>query len=344
MTLRKTALCAIVLFIAFVWLCYTSEPTPSASKQVPRIISLPPAPLHAPMDPVAPMTSWRSVSTAYFNEHQRHSDQPWLLGTERLQPQEMRVIIERNAPDILDLMRPYRNCDPLAQRIMSQFTQSRWSIAAIGENGMPANLDPMVFRQPEGPHVIKFCWIAQRFWRHPGFYGTNFGYDAGTRAVRINAMRWPQATLIARAYHELGHALLHQVDALPSATAEMMSDSWLEEEIICHTLETKVLNAIADGRLFPLLDGVLNRQQDVSDNDEERWTSIFESLTLEDLQAFDRLYDQTSTGYQPSKTQISHYVFALADRDATRHPSAQGKTRQMMAFYRWQRRVQESMR
>jgi hypothetical protein len=111
------------------------------------------------------------------------------------------------------------------------------------------------------------------------FYDSNWG-SLIIAALNFSDDKWYDALLA----HELWHAKRHREGAA-SATAPMLSDIWIDEELQAHDVETKVLDARTNGAYRQRLHGIASR---ISARSEKHFLA---KITPEDLRQLDQLFN-----------------------------------------------------
>lgn len=109
------------------------------------------------------------------------------------------------------------------------------------------------------PRTLEVVFYPHNAYRHSRIMSRLMFYDGEWRALFIAAFqfadeRWMDATFI----HELWHAKLHR-DGAASATAPMMSDLWIREELAAHKLEQGVLDLSTKGQYGQKLQSLATR-------------------------------------------------------------------------------------
>ncbi len=113
-------------------------------------------------------------------------------------------------------------------------------------------------RQPQASR-LEVVFFGHSSFRHPMVQGRLLFYKPEWSALFIPALRftddkWYDAIVV----HEMTHAWAHR-KGLPTATAPMLSDEWITEELWAHETEEEVLNARTNGVYKQRLRAIVTR-------------------------------------------------------------------------------------
>ena len=209
---------------------------------------------------------------------------------------------------------------PLIDLIAKEFPQFYVSVFT---NGMSQTIIPAYTQSDVRPFEV--CFVPRLQMR--GLPALLY-YKAEWRALMIAAVDWPEQVFPALTIHELGHALYHR-QGRPSATAPPTSDSYIEEEITMHELESLVLNSYSDGGYFQTIDELLRKYRISDTRDLDRLSTSENFLSLDKaLRA-----DQTSVAVASILAAQHELAVGMRFIDATEEDHAR-RLQKKIALYR----------
>lgn len=276
---------------------------------------------------------YQAVLRSYIARHQQ-PDKAWLTGREDMF-QEM-TLIHSWANRLREQMDRYKDVSPLARRVhhfrgfrVSKFTNG------VSHSLIPplpdADIEAMLIREAG---QLEVCMMTPVQRNHPSLLPNSLYYRSEWGAVMVDSVQWTDTFLAALAYHEMGHALRHQVDRAPSATAPGDSDLWIGEEVEMHELEHQVLDAAVQGRFNQLLDGIIDRTPAAATPVLE-YRALADTISREDWQAFDNLFGLQGAGKRTTSIHCAQFLISLGFRYIERNTPEADRRRRQIEFYRF---------
>lgn len=177
-----------------------------------------------------------------------------------------------------------------------------------------------------GPDSLEICFYGRFAWTHPKINRRSAFYDISWQALFVGAYefgdsRWFDAIII----HEFLHAKAHR-DGAPSATALMLSDLWIREELEAHDIEEKVLDKTTGGSYLKILKGTVEKRQ--ANSLEDFWMGISPG----DLEKVDQLFEK-ARGNEAS-LRMTQYLHSLTGLWLLGHYSGEELLKQRTGAYR----------
>lgn len=123
--------------------------------------------------------------------------------------------------------------------------------------------------------------------------------------ISLGAIKWPDKFLVAALYHEFLHGKRH-----PKSNPKRNSKGGLAhaiEEMEAHRLESAVMSQATGGRYLQKYDDIIKRAGGINTDPKK----VIASITLEDLQEFDRLLEMKDAGLFTASFAIAHHVLGL---------------------------------
>ena len=139
------------------------------------------------------------------------------------------------------------------------------------------------------PKMLEIVFYSHDAYTHPKIWRRLFFYDPEWKslfsaALKFNDQAWHGAIVA----HELWHAKRHREGAA-SATAVMLSDPWVEEELEAHGVESKVLDARTQGAYRNQLRSIVARRS------ARNIKSFLAKVEPDDIVKLDRLFGKALT-------------------------------------------------
>lgn len=158
-----------------------------------------------------------------------------------------------------------------------------------------------VTHQPNDQEIVVYGQFALQ---HPKIQGRPLFFDGEWRSVIIAAIDWDPIWLQSIALHELFHAKQHRA-GVASAKAPVLSDVWVSEEILAHSLEHEVLEKGTKGKYGEVIRSIVASQTTGNKKD------LISRVTLADLNRLDALF--RPAGERETGIRCAQYWVSILD-------------------------------
>ena len=145
--------------------------------------------------------------------------------------------------------------------------------------------------------------------------------------VFVAAVDWPPAVFTSLLGHELSHALQHQRNALGSVASKEL-DEWVYEEVRAHTVESQILNRLADGAYYKTLDRLLAESKIVD------WSEAYRVLTKGHLDELDLILGTKQAGHKVLNPVVAQHLLVVGMRCIELNVPAEDRKRELIDCYR----------
>ena len=272
----------------------------------------------------------KAVQIAYINLHNHDEDSWWIrsLPGEHFYTQVADVAWKRGE-EIRTLLAESATACPETQGLWNTFNGFATSFQ------INAGLELMTVSNPtdkdkvglmKGHEVSFLPKSLASVYASSGGTGHLLGWRSDM-GISIAAIEWPKKILSAIMFHELYHGSIHPVDVENRHLTQISAGSswYTAEEIDAERIESKVLNYVSQGAYFKKIDEIIKRRYPWSNAKD-----IAASITIDDLQEFDRMFELEDRGLLIAQFTYSQFLSAVVIRYLDQHKEESG-----MKLFSW---------
>lgn len=253
---------------------------------------------------------WNTVADLATIDAQRSRtvDNWWMRTTNPPATMEVKQLLENKKDEVLSTIRNRRGISMETERIAARFQEFRLNIF-VNDKAMHLNEDGIT--PSLGTNGIEISFVPEESARTILRY--SLSWWPSWNMIIMPAINYPEKIRTALLFHELGHALRHNKNDHGMLAATHTKEGVLIEEIEIYQLNADILNAISQGKYYRLIDEILSRHVH-----ERRFERIITSLTPQDKDAFDAMFDCRGTEVA-SKMIATQYITLIGFRHAEKN-------------------------
>lgn len=228
--------------------------------------------------------------------------------------------LEKNAgiPEVANMRRLFGN------HLFPTVFSTVGSGISMSWHGGAGDLD--IERMRQNPNALEVVFYGHGAFTHPKVMRRLLFYDIEWRALFIAALQYADdAWFDAMIIHELHHAKMHR-GGQESATAPMLSDPWVQEEVDAHELERGVLDLRTNGAYAERLREVVDRRP------AQNLQGFLARITREDVAGLDGLFQPPLL--EERDTRVAQYYLNLACAWLEKRHQGEELQREKMEAYR----------
>lgn len=205
------------------------------------------------------------------------------------------------------LMKEFKDTNITTRRIFNQYNSLNISIYWDRRSVVP---EPLASMQVQGDKILNVILVPPiQALKYPSLHPSYFAFSKSMNSILIRALKWDDATLISRFYHELQHAIQQHVDGR-KYSPNSMSDERLRDESEAYTLELEILDSATEGRVRQFFDSIIKGLDEKRIFNKKR-DQAYASLTIESFSEFDELLGTAESPVQIRYIRVSELLILL---------------------------------
>ena len=250
----------------------------------------------------------------------------WWFDGNFLSQKITREFSEREA-NLREVLNQYQDVSALTHRIRTAFSDVHITVYHNGVSVRMFKGSPSESLSEQLPVGIEVCVIPRNEIVRRNKFPSALYYRQEWGSVMMYGCDWSDKVLPALLYHELGHALYHQVDKAASATAPPGSDLYIKEEVEMHEMESEILNATTKGQYFALIDEILSRER------AKNFRDAIIGISLNDIKRHDVILEIQNANFQITSLTMAEFLIAVGLRWINQN--REGSEKLKAELYRW---------